>query len=229
MTMQVGMIGCNGIVLASDTKWELSFSAMRNDELRELREEYGDSKILISPTATMAIARAQKMIPATAAANKIMSDWKPEDEDAHANNLRRLVQPLTERESFECIIATSQPKLSLFRVLYAYAEGNGSLLVHRALDRVCAGDHANASQFWHLRYYDRSRPVSELKRLAAQIVVDAASMNSGAICGLEMVTLDESGVHPVEGGECSEMETEAKNHASEISKLIFSPRTQSNS
>lgn len=222
MTMQVGMIGADGIVIASDTMvTETVYSSRLPDGLRE---EYSGPKILIDRPKKMMISCALDITSAVAVARKVISNWSPEEDDEQASQLGKLVNPFRDKKSFECIVATSRPKLSLFRILYFYAHEDGRLFVTPVKDRICAGDHPNGAQFWHLRYYERARRVSELKNLAAQLIVDAAFLNSSSIGGLEIATLDESGEIERESDDrCREMEAEARARAAKINSLIFPP------
>jgi hypothetical protein len=214
MTMQVTMIGQNGIILASDTKWATNVFNPRHDELRE---EHNRSKILISRSETMAVARAHDMIRADEVAKKIISDWNPETDNP---NLGNVVAPFVGRHQFECLIAYLGSTPGVARITYPKDHPDPPI-VTTASDRLCAGDIANPAKFWHLRYYSRTRSVDELMGLAAQLIADASSLNSGSIGGLEIVFSDHGTFKRLSEPRCRELESEALDRSEKIKEIIF--------
>lgn len=218
MTMQIGMIGRDGIVLASDRKWSTTWVRSNRAKLQGLRDEHGDSKILLSPTGNLAICCADDMIAAIEVAQKVISDWTPGIDDLACNALKILIEPLCSHQPFQCLIA-SPPSLLL---LVSRESGiDGSLSITRASDRICAGDRTNAAKFWHLRYYDHSLPNSKLSSLAAQLIADAAFLNSGIVGGFDLVVSKGDVFRRVNRTKCDSIAKIALQRSKAVATLIF--------
>jgi hypothetical protein len=83
VTMQIAMIGKNGIVIASDTKWSTTWVRSDRARIQELRDEHSDSKILLSPTGDLAVCCAGDMIAANEVAQKVISGWNAKTDDSN--------------------------------------------------------------------------------------------------------------------------------------------------
>jgi hypothetical protein len=189
MTMQIAMIGADGIILASDTKVTTPWSGRRYGVILD---ERGGSKIRISPSGTMAISCAGDMNRADEVALKIISEVGQEETNMQAK-ISGIVSSYPNTHFFECLVASLLPNPQLLHVLCTPVkdeEGTG-MFVFSVTDRVCSGDQANPAKFWHLRYYERSRSISALLPLAAQLIVDAAYLNTQSVGGL--------GLHDIRG------------------------------
>src|ERR1035437_2036687 len=116
VTMQIGMIGKDGIVLASDKKWSTTWVKRDRAKIQELRDEHSDSKILLSPTGNLAVCCADDMIAANDVAQKVISGWSPETDDSQGSALNALVKPLCSHRPFQCIVASTHPEPSLFYI-----------------------------------------------------------------------------------------------------------------
>jgi hypothetical protein len=194
MTMQVAMVGIDGIVLASDTKWQ--FTQDRGN-LRS-RHTSGSSKIIISDEQGIAIACARSMETAEAVATAIIAELSDSDWVHPANLMETIGQGIIdssseERSYFQCLVVTSRPSVRLFQLETATINGvPRRAICHEIRDKAINGDNANASVFWAERYY-KAKSVQSLIPLAAQLIVDAAKLNAGFIGGLEIIVCDESG------------------------------------
>jgi hypothetical protein len=209
VTMQIAMVGADGLLLASDTKIVTDWRTRR--WYGAIREEHAESKIVISPEGTVAISCAGDMIRANEAANKIISEWKPEEDDPRASNLKQIVRIFSGGPSFECLIARLLPYRSIVRVSYVLeAGGKMHMVVTPCIDRLCAGDHANPAKYWHLRYYDQSRSMDDLIPLAAQLITDAVHFNNGIIGGLEIVVSDQGRLHRIPSKDCEALVSNAR-------------------
>ncbi|MGA3213728.1 MAG: hypothetical protein ABSD20_20675 [Terriglobales bacterium] len=71
MTMQIGMVGTDGILIASDRRWM--------NTLQGVRQTSDSSKILVSHDRGIAIGCARNMENATAIGKKIIAQLGPED------------------------------------------------------------------------------------------------------------------------------------------------------
>ncbi len=226
VTMQIGMIGKDGIVLASDKKWSTTWLKGDRPKIQELRDEHSDSKILLSPTGNLAVCCADDMIAATHVAQKVISGWNPETDDPQCSALKTLVEPLCSHRSFQCLVASTRPAPSLLCISHDWRIEDRPLLT-RALDRICAGDRANAAKFWHLRYYDHNLPTQKLFSLAAQLITDAAVLNSGIIGGFDLAVSEGGVFRRIPKQECDSLAEIAQQRSKAVSGLIFGTATYS--
>lgn len=222
MTMQAAMVGANGIVLASDTKWQ--FTARRGN--LQTRHTSGSSKILVSDEQGVAIACAKSMETAGLIADTILGKLSAADwiHPGHAMEViaQNVIDTITdERRFFQCLIATSRPSVRLFQIETVTLNGvPNRAMCHQIIDKAISGDNANAAAFWAERYYCKGKPVESLIPLAAQVVVDAASLNSGFVGGLEIVVCDERGPRRFSDDENSAYEAESERRSEEIARTF---------
>src|SRR5580700_9478346 len=111
MTMQVGMVGADGVLIASDTQWTNTPRLEMNQLWLGARGRYNAKKIIISHERGIAISSARSMETAGAVAHKILSDLKDEEftypqfpiehigEDVLASVIRQ------DRSDAQCLIA----------------------------------------------------------------------------------------------------------------------------
>jgi hypothetical protein len=224
--MQIGMIGKDGIVLASDKTWSTTWVKRDRAKIQELRDEHNDSKILLSPTGDVAVSCADDMIAAIDVAEKVISGWNPETDDSKCSALKTLVEPLCSHRSFQCIVASTHPEPGLFCISYDLRSDDRPLSITRALDRICAGDRANAAKFWHLRYYDRNLPTPKLFSLAAQLITDAAVLNSGIIGGFDLAVSKRGVSRRIPKQKCDSLAEVAQQRSKAVSELIFGTATR---
>jgi hypothetical protein len=186
MTMQVGMVGTDGIVLAGDTRctrWPVGGVGVR--------QSYSASKIIISQDNQIAVSCAKDMAAAGRIAEAVISGLQ--NESIH-NRERRLVDIGGEEargRDVECIVTFAGREPSLY--LLQCTNSGTDIIGPQIGDFVHAGDTVNAAAFWAMRYY-RPLPVSQLARLAAHLVIVAGELNSATVKGLEMIICNESGI-----------------------------------
>jgi|HubBroStandDraft_6_1064221.scaffolds.fasta_scaffold09846_8 hypothetical protein len=221
MTMQVAMVGMDGIVLASDTKWQ---STLTRGNLRS-RHTSGSSKIAISDELSVAIACAQNMETAYAIADAVIAELSGSDWDFPINPMEQIGQRFLdasgERNSFQCLVVTARPSLRLFQLESACVNGvPNKAMCHEIKNKAINGDNANAAVFWAERYY-KMKSVQALMRLAAQLIVDSAKLNSGFIGGLEIVICDGGGIRRLPDDLTTALELEAEKRGKAIEELFF--------
>lgn len=224
VTMQIGMIGKDGIVLASDTKWSTTWIRSERARIQELRDEYGSSKILIAPGGRLAVSCADDMIVAFDVAKAILSAWNPEADDSECSALKEIVKPFCSHRAFQCIVASTRPVAELVYVSHDLRL-EPQLSITRVLDRICAGDRANAAKFWHLRYYDHNLPTTKLRSLAAQLITDAAAFNNGITGGFDLAVTEAGVFRKVPKPECDSLAELAQQRSRSVSELIFGSAT----
>gem|GEM_PF-3409546 len=215
MTMQIVLNKAGDIVLASDTKWSTDYF---NPKYAQIHDEHGGSKILISPTKPIAISCSGDMIRADEVARKIIDHWDYMNEDMEGTKLGQLVSSFTGPQ-FECLVACLQPDRRIIRI--TYPKDDHHPYITPANDRLCAGDQGNPAKFWHLRYYNDASSRDDLMRLAAQLIVDAAHLNTGSIGGLEIVFSENGIFKRLPASSCEILESEAKTRSEIFKNLIF--------
>lgn len=213
MTMQIGMVGKDGIVLASDKLW----STARYGKQGLIRDEQRKPKIFVNGDRSVAISCAQDMILAETIAVEIISRCGEWYGSGDCRLLAKIVNPFGGKEDFECIVAEAKYR----RLTHIFCEKGGYPLVKSVGDRICAGDAANPAKYWHLRYYRDGLSHNQLKQLGVQLVVDAAHFNSATIGGLEMVYSDSTGFHAVPDEEIEELEKHSRERSKSIGDMLL--------
>lgn len=210
MTMQVGMVGTDGLVLAGDTRQYVERSG-------RTWSSYNSSKIRLDATGRMAIACARNMEVSLRIAEKIFAELPVVNVEDRAVRIQNIGMGIAAGFDAECIVAFADPVPSLYAFLCDKI-GNGRC---DELDRILTGDAGNPACFWAERYYTRFLGVSQLTRLAAQIVVAAGTMNSGSIQGLEVVTLEAAGFRRWSKEENYALEFAADGLGKQIGELVL--------
>jgi hypothetical protein len=193
-TMQVGMVGSDGIVLASDTLWSIP---------AKIRETFNASKLRIDCARGLAISCARSLETATMIAEKLLSDLSHAELSDTGRSCCSAIERIAQtfighpdlRSDVQCLIASVRPTFRLFR-LYSgpLFEGVRQMECQEVTDKSIAGDEPNPAIFWSEGYYER-RPITTLAFLAAHLVLTARKFNSGTIDGLEVVLCNDSGIH----------------------------------
>jgi hypothetical protein len=221
MTMQVAMVGTDGIILASDTKWA---NTQRRGNL-ESRDTSLATKIQIDERHGVAIGCSMNMETATAIGDAIVAELSDQDwrDPIHPTQVigQRVLDSLRERNLFQCLIVSTRPTLRLFKLESATINGEPNRAICRQIkDKAIGGDNANAAVFWTERYY-KPKPVQALLSLAAQLIVDSVKFNSGFIGGLEIVICNASGIERLPDDVIAALESEAGKRSRAIGELLF--------
>jgi hypothetical protein len=110
MTMQVGMIGSNGIVLASDTRWQRSLVR------REMGTWHtsGGYKINISGNKKIVTSCAQDMCEAGRIASELLIALDGVDIHAREQTLRDIALTIPNNLAVECLLLSSILSLRYF-------------------------------------------------------------------------------------------------------------------
>jgi hypothetical protein len=142
MTMQVGMLGTDGVLLASDTKYMNQGSGVRHS--------FNASKIMFNRERGIAISRAHHMETAKRVADAIVSDLKDSEREAPITPIERIasrvIDPAGNRKQVECLIAFVKPSPRLFYL----QSGLVDLDVHceQVNGAINTGDKENPAIFW---------------------------------------------------------------------------------
>lgn len=212
MTMQVGMVGSDGIVIAGDTRHYVEY------EGRPWRS-YSSSKIKLDNTGQIAIACARNIDISFRIADQIFAAIPSVAVEGRAGKIRDIGSCLAVGVDAECIVAISEPVLSIF---FLQCDSKGDARCDH-VDRCVAGDGGNPAYYWAERYYNRNLSMNQLVRLSAHIVVAAGSMNNGSVRGLEMVTLEASGFRKWSTEENDALESEITEEGKRIGEIVLHP------
>lgn len=220
MTMQIGMVGTDGIVLASDTKWT---------DTQKVRHTFNSTKIKVNHERGIAVSYARNMETSRRVADRIISDLRSADWEHPIQPIEeigaKVLATAGERKDAQCLILFAKPSPRLFLFQFGTLNGQPSSLCEEMSTTGIAGDNVNPAIFWSERYY-QARPVHSLVPLAAQLIVAASKLNPGAIGGLEIVLCDASGFHRLSKDSIRELESKAEERDRNLGELLVSQTQQ---
>jgi 20S proteasome alpha/beta subunit len=129
MTMQIGMVGTDGIVLASDQKW--------TQEYEDIRQSWGASKIGLDKTGNVAIGCAKDMRKSVAIARSILAELDSSHWENPISKIEEIANGKLSRHSpfeAECLIGMAYPTPRGLGI-------GGYLRQHQTLLRAPGADH----------------------------------------------------------------------------------------
>jgi hypothetical protein len=224
MTMQVGMVAQDGILLASDTL--STRQPIPGSPIGAVWFGYNSQKILISEDSRIAVTCARDMMLASRVAEALINGLPSEvraSPQMHIRNIASVELSNAHENEIECLIALLDPAPALFHL--QCLRGGSESYCPRITTFAFAGDRCNSSIFWAMRYYEatlhNSHFVLAMAPLASQIILDAAKMNSGSIRGLEIVYSDASGFHRMPEPEIRRQEEQAAIRSKKIERLLY--------
>lgn len=199
MTMQVGMLGTDGIVLAGDRLNHFTHSqdghfTSEDGDFTDVMTDDLIPKIITSETLAIAwsgldLAKevAMRIIENPAA-------LASPDRNVRIRAIAREVYEASDagsspgRKDSELVIASTLDLKHLYSLTMRPGQSDLS-----ERNRVMAGHKANSAAFFLQRYYRRTC-VSNLKLLAAHIILSAIQVSRGYLEGLEIVTCTAEGI-----------------------------------
>jgi hypothetical protein len=220
MTMQVAMIGTDGIVLASDTQCTVSPSGM-HDIAEGGTHTRGESKIRINENKRLAVSCASDMVNSAQIADAIISDFPilkdalPQTREAR---MWEIGNTLAAEHHIQCIIVFADPIPDMYFLEFARNQGIRSC--RQMINKVAAGNTVNAAVYWQEAYYSQ-RPISHLVRLAAHQVVAASKLGFPGIGGLEIMVCDASGIDIWDEERNRKLELETEVRHERIGELVM--------
>jgi hypothetical protein len=234
MTIQIGMVGSDGIVLAGDTRRTNSgllnsnrlWSGSRVGQDRTKIQIDGKCKIAVS--SALDLETAERIAAAIIARLDISEPLFIEERIQTIANEVFNSHPKPEK-GFQCLVVVAlNPRPKLFSVINANVEGE------REQAAVCwewpklaiAGDTVNGAIFWAERYYNQHlptsrKPIAQLIPLCAHLVICARSLNPATIGGLEMVLCRSSGVEFQSEDDIQQLAERAERREDKIAEMIF--------
>lgn len=227
MTMQVGLVGLGGIVLASDTRITREPAGMTTNSIgHAVRCASACSKMKFNDDRSIAVSCAEDAESACLVAEHIISDLTKE-ELANPETIPDAIVRIAEstlsqgNQRVQCLIMLADHGGLLFRLQFGQVDNKKTDSAWKAeceqcLDRGFAGDVTNPAVYWAERYHCEFLPVEQLVPLAAQIILSAHLLNNASIGGLEIVLCKDSKIVPIH----SERINELRRKASELDKII---------
>lgn len=216
MTFQIGLVGTDGIVLASDRK-SIFYEPVWHSSL--------NTKIATDESKGFAVAWAGQEI-ATIIGRQILKEFNPENRTDFIFPLESLARRVIEerKQNYQYadllegqVTLVMQSDLTNFHVLEIFA---GEPLCHVSNDKRIMGDKGNAAIYFAQAYY-RKASTSELLKLAAQTVVSAGRLNPSGIEGLQILLCTRGGFQFVPEDQIESLTKESEELYWEIEAKIF--------
>jgi hypothetical protein len=225
MTMQIGMVGTDGILIASDTQWTNNPRLRMNELWAGGRYRSNAHKIVISHDRGMVVSRARSMETAGHVANEIISNLREDEWPYPIGAIELLgtkVLGLTEdkRDEAQCLIALIRPTPQLFLFQFGTINGSWGAICNKLQSFGIAGDNLNSAIFWAERYYEK-RPVQDLVPLAAHLIGVSHRLNTATISGLEIVLCTVTGIRRLSDDSIRELEAAANEWDCNIGELLL--------
>jgi hypothetical protein len=170
MTLQVGLIGSDGFVLASDTKASNGFGSTTTRKL-----------ILVGP---MVCAVSGDHILSTLG-RKLIDAYKPEIvwSERAESIVEDLPLPSYKRSQLSGSLIFALPEWDVFQEVSV----TSGVVASMPFNPAFGGDSPNLATYFCKAYYSSSKTVQELSVLAAHTIIEAARVNPSSIGGLEIV------------------------------------------
>ena len=225
VTLQVAMVGTDGIVLASDKKTVRS----GNDVVRE---SFRTTKILVDSAQGIAIAHSGNEF-SEAVAKQILYDSSPVNEKLFAAKLQSFASEVWKQDPWQSVDRHGEliivSKDHLRRILHVSL---GPLVIGDRIlgaearptwieDKVRAGDRSNPAIFFSECYYDK-KPIADLVFLAAHAVLSGRRFNP-LIDGLEVVKCTSEGFEQLSEASVSELKRRSDELDARIRSEILTP------
>jgi hypothetical protein len=216
MTMQIGLVGQDGIVLASDTKWV-------NDNCYP-RTSFHASKIKISDNGRVAVSFARRMVISEKIAERIVSELTDSDWERPVVLIQKIAQDALKdqpEQDAHCLIINTHPVPRLFALKTRKVVGVDAWypMWQEEYARAVTGDDTNPAVYWLESHYQKS-PIRNLLLLAATTITAAAKLNSAMIGGLEMVVCEPSGCRRLSPAWVEELSAKAEVLHKSVSELL---------
>jgi hypothetical protein len=194
MTMQIGMVGSDGIVLASDTRWTKEPAKSKAEVTLGRAVRYGanGTKIKVTEGKEIAVSYAADRQSAGFVAEEIIAKLTGGTDPIIA--VQEVFDARRRWHHVQGFIVLTQPAMQLFR--FEIAQNNRRWYPSCepvTLGYDVAGDVTNAAIYW-AECYPEILTIDQLIPLAAHLIVCSHRLNTAGISGLEIVRCDASGI-----------------------------------
>jgi hypothetical protein len=210
--MQVGMVGTDGVLIASDKRWMERSGTVWNT--------YNTSKFVLDHEKGLAISCANCMVTAEVIANRIIlsDDWVA----GYWQIARDAIASSGTGRDAHCLIASAKPSPRLFSLQIVNTPRGLEPVCKAIEDKRFAGDDKNPAIYWAERYY-ALRPIEELVPIAAYMILAASKLNPAGIDGLEIVLCNAFGVHLLPVEQIAALTAHSKDLESKLAGTLFKP------
>jgi hypothetical protein len=217
MTVQLGMVGSDGVLLAGDTR----ISRGPAKGIFASRVSYDGPKIRISNDGRISVTCAHNLQVANNVADSIFANMTQGGHPTCEQDIRDCCTSAAAGSNVECVIAFAAPYPSLY-LFQQYTDFDASTHIQsqRITGCVPIGDMQNPAVFWGMSYYKRL-PIDRLAHLAACMVVAASALNSSIIGGFELVLCDKDGCRRLSDQSVRELEAGAKDKITRVGDLLY--------
>ena len=217
MTLQIGMLGVDGVILAGDTRINVPMLPSADAPWMS----YEGQKIHISKSGRVAVSCAHDLQSGSCVAEAIFAQMTYGDHPGCEREIEELGAAAAQGRDIQCMVAFADPLPSIY--IYTHAKVGDSQLndCQRIISCAPSGDCRNPAAFWGMTYY-KQLPIDKLKRLAACMVVAGGKLNSAMIGGFEMVLCTKGGCVRVDEASTKELERQAHAKMQTIGELIMS-------
>ena len=233
MTMQVAMVGSDGIVLASDTYCQETPQLDVGQMYFGGRHGTNHTKIKIDHSLGMAISYGWDAKSAEKIGDLIVEHWRNEDRKNPEDALERICDkvPQPDRRRAQCLVVFTRPSPQMFFIQTTSNEDNKwEPWCRSSTSILIAGDTTNSTIFWAERYYRKFAPLhlsgERLIPLAAHMIGQAKTLNTAGIDGLEIVICSSSGIKQLSKDSCELLKRQAEHWDDTIGDLFLNHKPQ---
>lgn len=231
VTFQIGMVGSDGVLLASDRL----ASQSATDGPGPYRDTFRTDKIRITESKRIAYCCAGDKLSIEAGRKiagsiaELQGDYAIQQgiysygSEAISEERQRMAgkQPWERLRGGSLLLVTSVPSLGLWRVDIALDRNIPCAL--KVEDKIWVGDNTTPAAFFPERYYQK-RPIEELVFLAAHTVLTAGSMNPAGVGGLDIALCRPSGFEMLPAERVAALERQSEKLRLQISDSLFPAR-----
>lgn len=182
MTLQVGMLGTDGVILAGDTR----INREPPQGIYAAWMSYDGPKIRISEDGRIAVSCAHDMQGASDFADAIFANMTRGDHASCEHEIKEFGAPALHGRNIECFVAFSDPLPCLYLFQHVIRGEISQKHCQRITGCMASGDTRNPAVFLGMSYYEQTS-IERLKHLAACMVVSGGQLNSSIIGGFELV------------------------------------------
>ncbi|MFZ0634345.1 MAG: hypothetical protein WA755_05545 [Candidatus Acidiferrales bacterium] len=217
MTLQVALVGMDGIVLASDLKVNTNENNFNSTCLR--------SKFSINQERKMAACWSHDRDVSLELIERIMSGMSDSDfkhphplvnESAkHVLDAARGPYDTPHELEIAIVTLTDRPRI------YEITATDKNCRCEECLDKAVFGNSANPARYFLERYYEKG-PIASLIPLAAHVVVNAGRLNPKGIEGLEIVQCRDTGFEHLKEDEINRLVKWSEGIDRKIRRVVLS-------
>jgi hypothetical protein len=191
MTLQVGLVGTDGLVIASDQK--ATFAEDRTRASSATQKLFWDTATGIVCAASgdpvaphIARELVHRLIPGGGSSDIVFTALQGAVKELWQKHVPKKRNGEPDREPSVCFLIGLMGNRCLWRILLP-ERGSGT---SPYLDKIHAGDDRNAAKYLTERFYKHSNllPVSNLAFLAAHLILEGHELNPSGVEGLDILS-----------------------------------------